>query len=104
LVCIRKPFGFNTGCNCIHRAQIITIWIEKSKKKITQKKIQKSTKIQKNPKTKKSHKSKRKYKVQNIFCTNLHVAMGLVSMNRFYGCNPIFWGNGAKVKTLNVRF
>jgi hypothetical protein len=25
LVCIRKPFGFNTGCNCIHRAQIITI-------------------------------------------------------------------------------
>ena len=32
LVCIRKPFGFNTGCNCIHRAQIITIWIEKSKK------------------------------------------------------------------------
>ena len=40
---------------------------------------------------------------QNIFCTNLHVAMGLVSMNRFHGCNPIFWGNKAKVKTLNVR-
>ena len=32
LVCVRKPFGYNTGCNCIHRAQIITIWIEKSKK------------------------------------------------------------------------
>ena len=95
LVCIRKPFGFNTGCNCIHRAQIITIWIEKSKK-ITQKKIQKSTKIQKNPK--KSHKSKRKYKVQNIFCTNLHVAMGLVSMNRFYGCNPIFEATGQRWK------
>ena len=41
LVCVRKPFGFNTGCNCIHRAQIITIWIEKSKK---------NPKIHKNPK------------------------------------------------------
>ena len=50
LVCIRKPFGYNTGCNCIHRAQIITIWIEKSKTKIKPKKSknpQKSKKIQK---------------------------------------------------------
>ena len=25
LVCVRKPFGYNTGCNCVHRAEIITI-------------------------------------------------------------------------------
>ena len=31
---------------------------------------------------------------QNIFCTNLHVAMDLVSMNRFHGCNPILRQQG----------
>ena len=94
LVCIRKPFGYNTGCNCIHRAQIITIWIEKSKKL-----NQKNPKIHKNTKkSKKVTNPKWKYKIQNIFCTNLHVAMGLVSMNRFYGCNPIFKATGQRWK------
>ena len=93
LVCVRKPFGYNTGCNCVHRAEIITIWIGKSKN------YPKKSKNPKNPKkSKKSHKSKRKYKIQNIFCTNLHVAMGLVSMNRFYGCNPIFEATGQRWK------
>ena len=94
LVCIRKPFGYNTGCNCIHRAQIITIWIEKSKNN-----PKKNPKINKNPKKSKNVTNpKRKYKIQNIFCTSLHVAMGLVSMNRFYGCNPICEATGQRWK------
>ena len=63
LVCTRKPFGFNTGCNCIHRAQIITIWIEKSKKK--SKNPQKSKKIQKQKRVT-NPKENTKYKIFSV--------------------------------------